>query len=155
METIDLKPLAGITAAVLVVDLLLLVSEIITLTFSQSDHSLELVQSMVVSPLFWVEVVTALIAIVMLVVPGLRGVPAWVAVAAALALVDLAVKRFLFVQLGFVAPNLQYPGVAIAPSGPYIPSLVEWGLVIGLVGLFTMLLIIGTRSLRISSEQKA
>lgn len=154
-ESIDLKPVAGLTAAALVFDLLLLATEIITLTFSQSDHSLALVQSMVASPLFWVEIVTGLIAIVILVLPGLHGVPIWVAVAAVLALVDLAVKRYLFVQLGFVAPNLQYPGVAIAPSGPYVPSLVEWGLVVGLVGLFSMLLIIGIRSLRLNAEQKA
>ncbi len=72
--------------------------------------------------------------------------------AAILALVDLAVKRFLFVQMGFASPNIQFAGVAIAPTGSYLPSLVEWSLVAGMLGMFTLLLIVGIRSLRLNAE---
>jgi molybdopterin-containing oxidoreductase family membrane subunit len=154
LESADLQPVAGFTAVALGIDLLLIASEIVTLGFPRSENSLDLLGFLLASPLFWIEVVTALIAIILLAAPGTRRVPGWIAVAAVLALVDLAVKRFLFVQMGFVQPNIQYAGVAIAPRGPYVPTLVEWGLVVGLVGLFTMLLILGFRSLQ-SGKQKA
>jgi len=155
LDCCDLQPVVNLTAIALVIDLLLVASEIITLAFTRSVNSLELVRFMVASPLYWFEVATGLIVIVLLLLPATRRVPSWIAFAAVLALVDLAVKRFLFIQMGFAEPNIQYAGVAIAPSRAYIPSLVEWGLVIGLVGLFTLLLVIGFRTLRLSAEQKA
>ena len=154
LEGRDLQPIAGLTAAALGIDLLLIFSEIITLAFTRSDKSLELVRIMLASPLFWIEVAAALVAIVLLALPITRRISIWIAVAAVLALVGLALKRLLFIKMGFAIPNIQYPGVEVAPSA-YIPSLVEWGLVVGLVGLFAMLLIIGIRTLRLSAEQKA
>jgi molybdopterin-containing oxidoreductase family membrane subunit len=154
LEGRDLQPIAGLTAAALGIDLLLIFSEIITLAFTRSDKSLELVRIMLASPLFWIEVAAALVAIVLLALPSTRRISIWIVVAAVLALVALALKRLLFIKMGFAIPNIQYPGVEVAPSA-YIPSLVEWGLVVGLVGLFAMLLIIGIRTLRLSAEQKA
>jgi molybdopterin-containing oxidoreductase family membrane subunit len=154
LDCCDLNPLAGLTAVALGIDLMLIASEIITLAFTRSPDALELVQFMVTSPLFWIEIVAALIAITLLLLPATRSIPGWVSLAAVLALVDLALKRFLFVRLGFVAPNIKYPG-AIAPVTSYAPSLVEWGVVIGLVGLFALLLTVGFRSLRLSAAQKA
>jgi dimethyl sulfoxide reductase membrane subunit len=155
LECCDLQPVGNLTAIALVIDLVLVVSEIVTLAFTRSTSSLELVGFMLASPLFWIEVVTAVIAIVLLLLAATRGNPIWVSVAAVLALVDLAVKRFLFIQMGFAEPNIRYAGVQIFPNAPYVPSLVEWGLVIGLVGLFSLLMVIGFRSLRINAEQKA
>jgi molybdopterin-containing oxidoreductase family membrane subunit len=155
MEPRDLFPVTGLTAAALGVDLLLLASEIVTLAFTRSANALELVQALSASPLFWIELATAIGAIVLLLLPLTRNASGWLAVAAALALVDLAVKRVLFVQMGFVMPNMKYPGVAISPAaGSYTPSLVEWGLVVGLVGLFALLLTIGFRALRLGAEAK-
>jgi molybdopterin-containing oxidoreductase family membrane subunit len=155
LDCCDLQPVAGLTAAALGIDLLLIASEIITLAFTRSENAMQLVQFMVASPLFWIEIVAALIAIVLLVLPATRGVPAWITVGAVMALVDLGVKRFLFVQMGFVEPNIQFAGVSIAPSGAYIPSLVEWGLVVGLIGMFALLLTLGFRTLRLGTEQTA
>ncbi len=155
LDCCDLQPVAGLTAAALGIDLLLMVSEIVTLAFTRSDSSMQLVGFMTGSPLFWIEVVAALIAIMLLILPASRGVPGWIGVAAVVALVDLGVKRFLFIQMGFAEPNIRYVGLQIAPSGAYFPSLVEWGLVVGLVGLFAMLLMLGFRTLPLGAGQKA
>jgi molybdopterin-containing oxidoreductase family membrane subunit len=154
LDCCDLEPVAGLTAVALGVDLLLIVSELITLAFTRSEGALALMQFLRTWPLFWLEILTAVIAILLLSLPATRSVRSWVAVGSVLAIVDLAVKRFVFVQMGFVEPNIQFAGVAIAPSGAYLPSLVEWGLVVGLIGLFSMLLIVGFRTLPLGMEQK-
>jgi len=152
----DLLPINQITAIALAIDVLLIAIEIITLAFSQSASALELVQVLATSPLFWIELVTAIGSIVLLVLPATRAVASWVAVAAILALLNLGLKRFLFVQMGFVALNVKYPGATLfSAAEAYRPSLVEWGLVVGLIGLFALLLTIGFRVLRLGINDKA
>jgi Ni/Fe-hydrogenase subunit HybB-like protein len=141
-----------LTAVALGIDLLLIVSELITLAFTRSDDALVLVQAMIKSPLFWVEMVTAILAILFLLTAAAR-TPQGIAAASLLALVDLAVKRYLFVQMGFVEPNVKYPG-AVTFTGAqayYLPSFIEWGLIIGLIGLFALLFSMGLRILRLDS----
>lgn len=154
LECCDLQPVVTLTGIALVIDLLLVLSEVITLAFTRSVSSLKLVSYMMGSPLFWLEVITAVVAIVLLFLPATKKAALWVGIAAVLALVDLALKRFLFIQMGFAEPNIQYAGIEIAPRA-YYPSLAEWGLVVGLIGLFSLLLVIGFRSLRLSTDTKA
>jgi len=152
LDSRDLNPLAGLTAATLTLGLLLLVSEIVTLSFTRSATAMALVNSMLTSPLFWIEVVTGLVAIVLLVLPVTRKSSGWVAAASLIALVHLAVKRVVFVRTGFSVPNIDYAGVALAPSAGYAPNLVEWGIMIGLTGLFLFLLALGFRALRLAPQ---
>jgi hypothetical protein len=75
-------------------------------------------------------------------------------VAAILTLLHLATKRLSFVEMGFAVPNIPYVGVNIAPAGPYIPNLLEWGLVIGLLGLFAFLLTVGLGTLGLGTTKE-
>lgn len=153
-EYCDLVPVSALTAAGLVVGLLLTASEVITLAFTRSATALELVNHMVGSPVFWLEVAAAVLAIIFLALPALAAQREYAALGAVLALASLALKRFVFVQMGFAVPNIDLPGVAIAPSAAYVPNLIEWGVTLGLVGLFAFLLLLGIRSLRLVEANK-
>jgi molybdopterin-containing oxidoreductase family membrane subunit len=155
LEVRELAPLAGLTAACLVLGLLQVASEVITLAFGRSTGGLELVQVMLASPLFWIEMAAGVLAIVLLLLPTTRALKSGLALGAGLALLHLAAKRLLFVQMGFSVQNITYPGVAIAPAGAYFPGLVEWGVVVGLVGLFAFLLVLGLNNLRMGVGAKA
>lgn len=146
----DLDPLPAMTAVAVGLGLLLIGSEVVTHAFAGVAAS-ELVQIMLRSPWFWVEVLTGLLAVVLLLLPALRRAPIMLALGAILALVHLGVKRMMFVQLGTAVPNIDYAGVAIAPATAYTPSLVEWGVGAGLVGLFAVLLMLGFQFLRLDT----
>lgn len=149
----DLDPLPAMTAVAVALGLLLIGSEVVTHAFGGPASSRELVQLMLRSPWFWVEVLTGLAAVALL-LPVLRRTPGVLALGAILALVHLAVKRVMFVQLGTAVPNINYPGVPIAPATGYSPSLIEWGVGAGLVGLFAVMLMLGFRILRLDSAGK-
>lgn len=142
----DLKPVAISTAVLLTLNLLLVASEVVTLAFGQSENGLALVNGMLASPLFWVEVIAFALAIFLLFVPQLRTRTAGMFAASVLTLAGLVAKRLLFVALGFAIPNISYPGVDIG-SPNYGPSLNEWVLTLGLIGLFALILTIGFRAL--------
>lgn len=150
LECCDLAPLAGLTAATVGLGLLLEASEIITHWFSRSATELEMVNAMLTSPLFWVEVVAGLVAISLLLLPATRSQGSWLAVGTALALIYLVAKRLLFVEMGFAVQNINFAGVQIAPSAPYTPGLVELGVVLGLFGLFAFLLTLGFNALHLA-----
>ncbi len=154
LECCDLAPLAGLTAATVGLGLLLEASEVITHWFSRSAVELEMVNAMLGSPLFWVEVVAGVAAILLLVLPATRTQGTWVAVGAALALIYLVAKRLSFVEMGFAVQNINYAGVQIAPTGTYAPGLVELGVVLGLIGLFAFLLTLGFNTLRLAPAAK-
>lgn len=150
LECCDLAPLAGLTAATVGLGLLLEASEIITHWFSRSATELEMVNAMLTSPLFWIEVVAGLVAISLLLLPATRSQGSWLAVGTALALIYLVAKRLLFVEMGFAVQNINFAGVQIAPSAPYTPGLVELGVVLGLFGLFAFLLTLGFNALHLA-----
>lgn len=139
----DLESLGLLTAACLAVGLLLLAGEVITRANARSTQARRLVALELRSTALWVEVGAAVVAIVLLVIPATRGSGAWTSVAACLALVHLAVKRWHFVEMGFAAPNLEMPGVDIDSRRPHGARLVEVGLVCGLVGGFVVLSCLG------------
>lgn len=151
-ECCDLNPLTGLTAASLALGLMLLASEVVTLSFTRSATAMKLVNGMLVSPLFWIEVATGLLAILLLILPATRKSAGWVAFASLVALFHLVVKRLVFVRMGFTVPNIDYAGVALAPTSGYMPNLVEWGVMLGLTGLFLFLLTLGFRALRLAPQ---
>lgn len=154
MDCCDLAPLTGLTAATIGLGLLLEASEIVTLWFSRSENAMQMVNAMLGLPIFWVGVVAAVIAIALFIFPATRTQSAWVAVGAGLALLHLALKRVVFVQMGFAVQNINYAGVQIAPPGAYTPGLVEWGVLLGLIGLFVFLLALGFSNLRLVPSTK-
>ena len=142
----DLKPIALGTAALLTLNLMLIASEVITMSFTQSESSMELVNAMLATPEFWVEIVTAVLAVGFYLLSLSRMPSALLVIAAILSLVSLLAKRLLFVTLGFSVPNITYPGVDIG-SAVYAPSIAEWLLALGMVGFFALILTVGFRTL--------
>ncbi len=152
LECCDLNPIAGLTAVAVGLNLLLVASELITMAFTRSASALELVNVMLSTPLFWVEVMAGVATMVFLLLPAARSNPGWLAGGGGLALVHLVAKRIVFVQMGFAIPNITYPGVVI-DAGASAPTVVEWAVVLGLAGLFGLLLSIGLRSLKLGAQQ--
>lgn len=154
LDCCDLGPVEGLTAATVGLGLLFIASETITQWFSQSTDALAMTNAQLASPLFWVEIVTGVVAVVLLVLPKVRTQDTWAAVGAAIALLHLVIKRVVFVTMGFAVQNINYAGVLIAPEGAYNPSLVEWGVVVGLLGLFFFLLILGLNNLSLTPQSE-
>lgn len=150
---VAVKPLAITTAVLLVLALLLLVSEVVTLAFNRSDANLALFNSMLATPLFWVEVGALLLGIVLLLLPAARFSAAGLIGAGVFTLVGLAAKRLVFVALGFAQPNITYAGVSIG-TPVYSPSVIEGVVSIGLVALFALVLTLGFRSLSLNPSPK-
>jgi molybdopterin-containing oxidoreductase family membrane subunit len=155
IEYAELAPLVVLTVVLVGLSLVLIGSEIANLAFTRSDSALNLVQAMLTSRLFWVEIICGLGSIIILAMPALRKQQAGLLAGSVLGLVHLAAKRMSFVNMGFAVPNINYPGVNIAGSGTYIPNLLEWGLVAGLIGLLVLLLTVGLGTFGLgASEEK-
>lgn len=105
--------------------------------------------------LFWCEwIVGGLVPLALLLVPRLRRLPGSLGMAAGFAIVGVYAFRIELVVLGFVNPLTQYPpGNAIGSYFPastsfqlvgrYHPTWVEYGIVLGLVGLFAAIVTAG------------
>lgn len=143
IEYSELNSLAILTAVTLGLGLLLFVCEIIPMVFTSSDNTQKILKVMLASPMFWGEVISAVAAILILSLPGLRSIPIWSAAGAALALVHLVLKRIHFVHMGFAVPNITYSGAVITPTEPYRPSLLEVCFSTGMIGMFAFLLTLG------------
>jgi molybdopterin-containing oxidoreductase family membrane subunit len=154
LDCCELEPIAWLTAGALGIDLLLIFSEVITLAFTRSENALTLVGIMMRSPLFWVEIAFGIAALLFLLLPATRSTPAGITTGAIFALAHLVVKRVFFIAMGFAVPNIDYAGVSIG-AGSYFPTLVEFGVTVGLVGLFSLLLMIGFQNLGLGDEQIA
>lgn len=99
---------------------------------------------------FWlVEVLFgALIPAVILVTPRLRRHDSWVIAAAAFAVVGIIVNRWNVTLSGLIVPLDWSPGVAeVFPVNSYAPSLIEWGVGIGVLGYGLLALSLGLRFL--------
>lgn len=112
------------------------------------------------APFFWVEIVGCALAAVVCFVPKLRTNPL-IVVASLLAIVGILCKRVQLLVGGFQIPNIDYAapmssltvtdwtgGMVGAYQGMvYTPSPLEFGVVLGVVGLGALLLLVGLKFL--------
>ncbi|MBI5670635.1 MAG: polysulfide reductase NrfD [Chloroflexi bacterium] len=99
---------------------------------------------------FWlVEVVLgALLPAVILLVPRWRQRDTWVLLAAALAVMGIIVNRWNVTLSGLIVPLDWSPGAAeLFPVNAYLPSLVEWGVALGVLGYALLIFTLGLRFL--------
>jgi dimethyl sulfoxide reductase membrane subunit len=145
--------LGGLLGVFIAVEVFLIAAEYLTAAYPGA-HEAEAIQRLVTgpyAPLFWFEIVVGL-AIPFLIVARrrLRVRPAWVAVAAILAIIGIFVHRLNLVLNGLSYATIQHPpGVSIGVSQGldssfqlsywYVPTIVEW-LVVGGVLAFGALL---------------
>lgn len=146
------------------VDGFLLGAEILTAyTSREPDHlnQLNVVLFGRLAPLFWTEVVLGLIVpFVIFVRPRLRARPGLLTGAAALTLLGVFFKRInillpgMFEPLIGLAPGVPggRPGQPFRPDEIYLPTWVEWGVLIGIAAFAATLVTIGIRRLVAPTE---
>ena len=120
------------------------------------------------APFFWVEVVGCILCAVVCVTPRLRTNPLVVA-ASLLAIAGIFCKRVQLLVGGFQIPNLDYAGpvsqytvtgwesgMAGAYQGMvYWPTLLEFGVALGVLGLGALLLLVGLKYLPLKPTEKS
>jgi molybdopterin-containing oxidoreductase family membrane subunit len=148
------------------VDAFLLGAEILTAyTSRQPDHvaQLDVVLFGRLAPLFWTEVVFGLLVpFVVFAMPRLRARPALVTAASALALLGVFFKRInillpgMFEPLVGLAPGVPggRPGQPFRPDEIYLPTVIEWGVLIGIAAFAATLVTIGIRRLVVPARDR-
>ncbi|MFQ3566566.1 MAG: NrfD/PsrC family molybdoenzyme membrane anchor subunit [Aggregatilineales bacterium] len=99
---------------------------------------------------FWlIEIlVGVLLPAVILLSPRLRKQDIWILAATVMAVAGIVINRWNVTLSGLIVPLDWSPGTAnLFPANTYIPSLIEWGVVTGVVGFGLMLLTLGLRYL--------
>ena len=120
------------------------------------------------APFFWVEVVGCILCAVVCFTPKLRTNPL-IVIAAVLAIVGIFCKRVQLLVGGFQIPNLDYAGpvsqytvtgwesgMAGAYQGMvYWPTMLEFGVALGVLGLGALLLLVGLKHLPLKPTEKS
>ena len=154
--------LVKMLGAFVVVDLYFFGCDLLTSGFPEAEGA-EIVAMLVSGPLapfFWVEVVGCALAAVVCFVPKLRTNPL-VVVASLLAIVGIFCKRVQLLVGGFQIPNLDLSTVMTSSTVThweagmqgayqgmvYVPTILELGVTLGVVGLGVLLLCLGLKYL--------
>lgn len=139
------------------VDAFLLGTEILTIYASRVPDHLDQLNVILwgrLAPVFWAEVALGVVVpFLILTRPALRARRAWLLTACSLAIVGVFFKRVnillssMFEPLVGLAPGIPggRPGQAFRPDEIYIPTWVEWGILIGMAGFFFTVVTVGVR----------
>jgi dimethyl sulfoxide reductase membrane subunit len=162
--------LRGFITVTLLIDLFFVGSDYITMLWGNvpADRSaLDLVlPGGPWSWVFWLEwVVGGLLPLCFLLVPQLRRLPGSLGVAAFLAVVGVFAFRVELVVIGFINPLVQFPpGNALGTYNPtttsfqlvgrYSPTWVEYGIIVGLVALFAVIVTAGYQVLGLGRQKE-
>ena len=120
------------------------------------------------APFFWIEVLGCAATVVIAFTPKLRTNPL-IVVAAVLAIVGIFCKRVQLLVGGFQIPNLDMPAVVSGPgladagaalqsaggAMVYFPSPLEFGVMVGVVGLGALLLLLGLKFLPLKPAEQS
>lgn len=171
IEESSWKKLSGLMAISLAIDLFFMFSEYITILWGQVPR--EMVALQMILPggqfalLFWLEwVVGGILPFILLVVPQWRRKTGVVAIASALILAGVYAFQIELMSVGMANPLIQLPpGTSVGtftPStsvfqlvGQYVPTWVEYAIILGLVALAALFITLGYRLLEIKLESKS
>ena len=154
--------MAKLLGAFVMVDLYFFGCDLLTEGFPGAE-GVELVSMLTtgaLAPFFWIEIVGCALCAVVCFAPKLRTNPLLV-VASLLAIAGIFCKRVQLLVGGFQIPNIDYPGVmtqytvtnwADGMTGAYQgmvywPTMLEFGVALGVVGLGALLLMLGLKYL--------
>ena len=167
-EDKNITKLAKMLGAFILVDLYFFGCDLLTAGYPQAEGAkvVEMLVSGPLAPFFWGEIVCCVIAAVICFVPSLRK-PSTVAAAGLLAIPGIFFKRVQIIVGGFQIANLTYAGpvtshtitnwegtIAQAYEGiVYVPTSIEFGVALGVIGLAAMLLFIGLKYLPLKPAQ--
>lgn len=155
----------------MVVDLYFFACDLLTAGFPGGEEA-SIVAMLTTGPLaffFWFEVVAGVIVMCIAFAPKLRTIPL-VVFAGVLGVLAILCKRVQLLIGGFQIPNLDLPAVTTGPGLTdlgaglaamssdlvYVPSLLEFGIVLGVLSLGACMLLLGLRllPLRPSTDEK-
>lgn len=152
--------LGGLLGAFVVLEAFLILAEYLTATYpgAPEGQAAARMLSGPYLPLFLFEVVVGLgVPFVILAIRPLRRRPPWVAAAAAIAIVGIFVHRLNLVLNGLSFPNIELPpglpvglpqtGSSFSESYWYVPTIIEWLVVIGVLAFGALLFTIAARTL--------
>jgi dimethyl sulfoxide reductase membrane subunit len=151
------RDLGKLLAWFVAVDLFLLAAEFITAWTSQTDYHLaplEMLFTGRLAPLFWGQILLGvLVPFAVYATPRLRARPGLLAGAAALSIAGVFAKRVNILMPGMYEPQVSYaPGIPLGRPGQgfgidtlYVPTWVEYGVVLGIVAFAATLITIGVR----------
>ncbi len=163
-----LQSLRNLLATFIIVDLFFLFSELLTSAYPQSPEDLKAVMLLLTganAPLFWIEVIGGVVAVVLLLNKTTRQSTGWLSLATVLAIIGIFFKRFNLLMAGFVLPLVENATVMTGPASPnsglflslerhfeYFPSTAEWMIAFGVVALSAAVFTLGTRFLPLKPE---
>ena len=151
--------LGGLLAVFVCVEAFLLLAEYLTATYPGAPEGVAARRMLAgpYLPLFLAEVAGGLLLPFLILASRLRHDPRWVAVAAAIGIVGIFVHRLNLVLNGLSYPNIDLPpgipigrpqdGSSFAMSWFYVPTIVEWLVVIGILAFGALLFTIAVRYL--------
>lgn len=171
IEESSWKKLSGLMAISLAIDLFFILSEYITILWGQVPR--EMVALKMILPggqfafLFWLEwVVGGILPFVLLVVPKWRHKTGVVAIASALILAGVYAFQIELMSVGMANPIIQLPpGTSVGTYTPgtsvfqlvgqYVPTWVEYAIILGLVAFAALFITLGYRLLEIKLDSKS
>ena len=165
-----LVKLAKLLGAFVMVDLYFFGCDLLTEAFP-AGSGLEVVQMLVSGPLapyFWTEIVGCAACAVICFVPALR-TNTLLVIGSLLAIAGIFCKRVQLLVGGFQIPNLDMPAVVSGPaltdagaalqsaggSMVYFPSMLEFGVVLGVFGLGALMLLLGLKFLPLKPTERS
>lgn len=162
--------LVKMLGAFVLVDLYFFACDLLTSAFPGGSGSevVAMLTTGALAPFFWVEVVGCALCAVVCFVPKLHTNPL-IVIASVLAIVGIFCKRVQLLVGGFQLPNLDYAGVmtpytitdwtsgmAGAYQGMvYFPTLLEFGLALGVIGLGVLMLLVGLKYLPLKPTEQS
>ena len=150
-----LGKMAKITAVLLCIELIIVVSEVLMGLYPGAGSEYESLMWLVAGQGavgFWLELVALVAAIILLGKAG-SSKGSRVIVGALLALVAIYFIKVNFLQVELFNPLLNYAGPPVygGTTGPYIPSLIEIGLSLGIISAGALLLNLGLNKLNLGN----
>ncbi|NMC72151.1 MAG: polysulfide reductase NrfD [Myxococcales bacterium] len=150
------EDLGGLLVWFLAADGFLLFTEVLTTYASRVPDHLEQLDVLLfgrLAPVFWAEIALGVLVPLAICVSRLRRRRRWVVAAGTLAMAGVLAKRInivmtsMYVPLVGLAPGIPNgrAGQGFVPAPVYVPTWVEFGILIGLASFFGMLVTLGVR----------
>jgi dimethyl sulfoxide reductase membrane subunit len=161
------EDLAKLLVWFVAVDFFLLMAELITAYTSQTDYHLAPLEMLFggrLAPLFWAQIgLGVLLPFVVYATPRLRSRTTLLVAAAVLSILGVFAKRINILMPGMYDPQVSMaPGIPLGRPGQgfgidelYVPTWVEYGVVIGITAFAATLITIGVRRWVIPREEAA
>lgn len=154
MEDDVLEKLGKAVAIFLALDLVMVVSELITVAYPGTPEGLAYVHYMLAgggAAVFWIQVATGILAIILLFSSSINAKR--IGIGSFLALVAVFMQKFSMLMAGFALPLVSYVGPMMQGGTGYFPTLIEIGVAIGIISLGALFLMIGFKRLPLQSKE--